>query len=209
MKPDFARLRGNKRAFTLIELLVGSTVFGLISAAILTGSVTVQRSFQASQRYVISQASQARLIDYIAVDLRRATTVEVPSEGRIEVWIPDFYESNGAPRDPQFTRNSAGRVSVKYGGAPIRVVYYIERNASGTTGTLFREENGAKTMIATDVRDFLPVFERSTDVADSSEQVFKISVTFAPKFQWSGDRSSARSGTAASTRILLRNKRPR
>jgi len=196
-------------AFTLIELLVGSTVFGLISAAILAGSITVQRSFQASQRYVISQASQSRLIDYISMDLRRATEVLVPSAGRIEVWIPDFYKADGTPRDPQFVRNSAGRMAVQYGGAPVRVAYYIERPANGTSGTLFREENGAKTMIATDVRDFLPVFERSMDAIDDSEQVFKVSVTFVPQFQWSGDRSSARSGTAASTRILLRNKRPR
>jgi prepilin-type N-terminal cleavage/methylation domain-containing protein len=208
MKSSFSFNRG-ERGFTIVELMVASTVLTVISLAVFSGSIAIQRSYQASQKYVISQASQSRLIDYIGVDLRRATSVSVPDSSRIELWIPDFYKADGSPNDPQFVRNSAGRLAVQYGGAPVHIAYYIERPADSSNGTLWREENGVKAAIATEVRDFLPVFERSADAADASEQVFKLSVTFAPRFQWSGDGSSARNGTAASTRILLRNKKPR
>jgi len=212
MKIGSTTIKSEDRGFTLVELMIASSILLLISAAILAGSVSVQRSFRASQAYVISQASQSRLLDYIGVDLRRATAVEVPNvpqPERIDLWIPDFYKADGTPKDPSFIRNSSGRLSVQYGGAPLHIAYYIERPAGSSQGTLWRDEDGVRTAIATEVRDFSPVFLRSADAEDSSEQVFKLSVTFVPKFQWSGDGSSARGGTAASTRILLRNKRPR
>jgi hypothetical protein len=194
---------------TVVELLMASAVTSVLTAAMFVGSITLQKSFRASQHYAQSQSSQLRLLDYVSLDLRRALTVQVPQRDRIELTIPNFYNADGSVRDPEIARGSDGWMGIKYGAAPVNVAYYVERAADGVSGSLVREEAGVKTTIATDVRDFLPDFERSTDLADKSEQVFKVSVTFAPKFRWDGDGSSVRNGTRISTRVLLRNKKNR
>lgn len=194
---------------TFVEMMVASAVLSVVASAVLVGSITLQKSFRASQQFALSQASQLRLIDYVSLDLRRALSVTIPQRDRIHLQIPGYYNADGSIRDPQIVRNSNGRSGIRYGVSSIAVSYYIERGADGVSGSLIREEGGVKKTIATDVRDFLPDFERSSDSADDSEQVFKVSVTFAPKYRWKGDGSSVRDGTRIASRILLRNKRTR
>lgn len=194
-------------AFTLTEILIAGAISSVIMGTLLTGSVTLQRSFRASQQYVQSQASQLRLLDYVALDLRRSLKVTIPSEDRINLWIPDCYKADGSRNEAALVTTQTGKLAVRYGTVPVAVAYYIDRGADGADGVLVREEKGVKTVIATDVREFKPAFKKLAS-SDPSQQIFEISVSFAPKFQWNSDGASARDGTKLSTRVLLRNKLP-
>lgn len=183
-----------RAGFTLVELIFAMGISSAACAALLTGSVLVQKSFAASRHHVDAQAEQMRLTDYMALDLRRALTVTVTTttaEGnKLAMTIPDYYNASGLPRDPQISNGLA-----VYGATPIAVSYYKRGSA------IYRRQGTVETAIATDVADFQPVFQ---DLGQS----ISVSVTFVPRFQFSTtNRASARDGTATYSTTLLRNKR--
>ena len=82
---------------------------------------------------------------YVCRDLRRALTVAVDTHNgaqRIKITIPDFYETDGTPRDPVIAGGS-----VFYGDKanPVRVAYY----KSGSV--IYRSVNDVPYELATDV----------------------------------------------------------
>lgn len=192
----FPRLLRSCRAATIAELIVATAVTSVLAAGLLTGVVTLQRSFRASHHHAKSQIEQMRLLNYISRDLRRALSVKVDTfEGaqRLTLTVPDYYDSSGRPRDPIIQKGT-----VQYGNAafPVKISYY----KSGAT--MFRSVNGAPTALATNVNDFLPNY------TDSGKQSVGVSVSFVPKYQISGSHVSAlRNGTATYATTLLRNKR--
>jgi type II secretory pathway component PulJ len=188
-----------KRRFsglTISELTVSTAILSLVTATLLVGISTIQRTFRASQHHAKSQIEQARLIDYVARDLRRALTVSVDTfEGseRLNAAIPDYYKADGTPNDPVI----AGR-TVNYGNAanPVKVSYY----KSGSN--IFRKVNNTISPLVSDVQDF------NLDFTDGGQQTVAISVTFLPKFRLAGGSTAdIRGATTASATILLRNKR--
>ena len=195
----------------LAELMMASAVFAMTSVALLVGLITIQRTFRASLHHSKSQIEQARLIDYVGKDLRRALTVAVDNYAdgeRLQVTIPDYYQprpssaparstagiadSHDEPRDPVIS----GR-SVEYGNPaqPVHISYY--RRGS----TVYRNYNGAEVPLATDVEDF------RLDFTDGGQQSVQIAVTFMPKFSTAFNRAEIRAGTTATATTLLRNKR--
>lgn len=191
-KNKFSSLRG----VSIVELVVSTAVTSLLAAGMLVGIVTVQRSAKAAQHHAKSQVEQSRLLDYVCRDLRRALTVMVDThEGtqRIQITIPDFYDTDGQPRDPVI---SSGSVFYGDRANPVRVAYY----KSGSV--IYRSVNDIPYPLATDVEDFVPSF------TDDGKQVVGVSVSFVPRFQLNQrDVSSLRLGTAAYAKTLLRNKR--
>lgn len=184
------------RAGAVLPDLMMSTALTLVLAAgMLASIVTLKKSAAASYHHTRSQAQQARLIDYIARDLRRAVTVSVDSfEGneRLNLTIPDYYAASGAPRDP-IIQNGGITYS---GGAGVPITYY----KSGDK--VFRTVRGAPTTLATDVQQF------HFDFTDSGEQSVSVAITFVPRFQFSvRDSQTLREGTRAYATTLLRNKR--
>lgn len=194
--PALLRIRLSRRAATIPDMVIGAAIAAVISGAMLTGLVALQRSAAAAQHHAKSQVEQTRLLSYVARDLRRALTASVDTfEGveRLNLTIPDFYDATGRPRDPVIVNNA-----VIYGSAssPVRVSYY----KSGAT--MFRSVNGAATALATNVQDFMP------DYTDSGEQSVGVSLSFVPKFKFNSASDGAlRSGTATYATTLLRNKR--
>jgi type II secretory pathway pseudopilin PulG len=192
----FTPIHKSSAGMTLTELVVSSAILALVTASLLVGISTVQRTFRASQHHAKSQMEQARLIDYVARDLRRALAVSVDTyqgSERLNVSIPDYYKADGTPNNPVI----AGR-SVNYGDAanPVRISYYKEGSA------IFRKVNTATSSLVTDVQDF------NLDYTDGGQQTVQISVTFLPKFRLAGGSSAdIRAATTASATILLRNKR--
>jgi type II secretory pathway component PulJ len=186
----------SRRGVTMVELIVSTAVTSLLAAGMMVGIVTVQRSSKAAQHHAKSQVEQARLLDYVCRDLRRALTVAVDTykgSQRIKITIPDFYETDGKPRDPVISNGT-----VFYGDKanPVRVSYY----KSGSV--IYRSVNDAPYALATDVEDFVPGF------TDDGKQVVGVSVSFVPRFQLNQrDVSGLRLGTAAYAKTLLRNKR--
>jgi hypothetical protein len=190
------------RAMTLPEVLVASTILTLVMAALVVGIMTLQRTFRASQHHAKSQVEQARLLDYVARDLRRALTVSVDTfdgASRIRVTIPDYYDEKGTPDNTADDEPKPARIvgrTIEYGDAPIAVTYY----KSGST--IFRNYRGRTTPIVTDVNDFNLLF------TDAGKQTVQIGVSFVPRYGFStANDADARAATRATQTILLRNMR--
>jgi hypothetical protein len=180
----------------LPDLLVSAAITAVIAAGMLTATASLQRSGAAAYHHTRSQIQQARIIDYVARDLRRALTVTVDSfEGaeRLNLTIPDFYDATKTPRDPLIV-NGGISYGAASGGVPIS--YY----KSGDK--FYRREGSVATVLATGVQEFIP------DFTDSGKQSVSVSISFQPKFQFgSVGNSSIRNGTMTSATTLLRNKR--
>src|SRR4029453_4024376 len=190
------------RAMTLPEVMVASAILSLVMAALVVGVSTLQRTFRASQHHAKSQIEQARLLDYVSRDLRRALTVSVDTfEGssRIKITIPDYYNEMGTPDDVSDDVPNHARIvgrTIEYGDAPVPVSYY----KSGST--IFRNYRGRVTPIVTDVNDF------DMSYSDAGKQTVQISVTFVPRYHFSGtNEKDTRAATKATSTILLRNMR--
>lgn len=188
-------LRRVRRAgITIPDLVVSTAITAVIAAGMLTTITTLQKATAASQHYAESQLRQARILDYIARDLRRALTVVVDNTAggeRITLTIPDYYDSKHVPRDPIIANGGITYTAV---GGEIPVAYY--RRA----GVFYRAVSGVESVLATDVADF------DADFTDSGKQTVSVKVTFTPHYRFGGSEvSTLREGTAASTTTLLRN----
>lgn len=190
------------RAMTIPEVMVAAAILSMVMAALVVGVSTLQRTFRASQHHSKSQIEQARLLDYVARDLRRALTVSTDSfEGasRIKITIPDYYDEQGTPDDPLDDVPNRPRIvgrTIEYGNAPVQITFY----KSGST--IFRSHRGRVTPIVTDVSDFNMAF------IDAGQQTVEVSVTFIPRYHFSGlSEQDARASTRATMNIFLRNKR--
>jgi type II secretory pathway pseudopilin PulG len=176
-------------AWTLAELMVAMAISSLLCAALITGTISLQKSFIASRHHILAQSEQMRLIDYMNLDLRRALSVTTGTD-RLTVTIPDYYDSFGEPRDPEIK----GGMAV-YGPSPKTITYFKQGE------TIYRQEGATLTPLATDVSDFQLTFK-------DLKQSIQVSITFIPKYQFSTKtQGSARDGTATYTTTLLRNKR--
>ena len=88
-----------RSGFTLIETLVSSAVFAITSACLMAGVVALLRSFDGSTNYAQKHASEIRISDYLALDLRRAQSVIISGSGsamKIALNIPNFYSYDAA-----------------------------------------------------------------------------------------------------------------
>lgn len=179
--------------FTLVEVLIGAALGSLALAAVISGALAMQRCFVAAEDFALAKADQARLSDYIALDLRRALTVTAGTDGRtlITIQIADYYDAAGRPRNP-----TINEYVPNYGdpAAPVTVVY------RKIGSSIFRQENAATPVeIAAGVRDFQLT-------PDDRRKVVKTAVTFAPRFQRTATAAARKATTVFST-TLLRNQR--
>jgi hypothetical protein len=188
--------RARRAGISLPDLVVSTAVTAVLAAGMMVTITTLQKSAAASLHYAENQVRQARVLDYIARDLRRALSVAVDTVNgseRITVTIPDYYGSDGRARDPLIVGSG-----ISYGSADTSVpVSYYQRG-----GTFYRSAKNVETVLATDVADFV------ADFTDSGKQTVTVKITFIPRYRFGGGQTSAlREGTAATVTTLLRNKR--
>src|SRR6478752_2776054 len=91
------------RAYTIPDILVGASVCAVLAGGMFTTISALRKTARASDHHAQSQIQQARLVDYISRDLRRALKVSVDTyEGseRLNLTIPDYYDPSGGPREP-------------------------------------------------------------------------------------------------------------
>lgn len=179
--------------FTLIETMMATGIAGVIIAALFTSSMLLQRSFQATQAYAASKRDQMRLTDYLALDLRRALTLQAAPGGNtvLTLTIPDFYEADGTPRNP-----TPNRLVADYGdpAKPVTVTYFKDG------ASIYRRQNSDKaTEIASGVEDFAITIE-------DLKKVVKTRVSFIPTFRKMPGEAT-RESTVLHNTVLLRNKR--
>lgn len=189
-------LRSKLRGFTMPELLVAGTVSLALAAGMYTAVSALQRTSAASLHHTRSQIQQTRLLDYMARDLRAALTVNVDTfQGaeRLNLTLPDYYDSTGTPRDPVI---DGGTVSYGSGGASVPVQYYKQGDQ------VYRNANGHLTLLASDLAGFEIHF------TDDGKQAVTVAISFVPRYQFAGNTSATvREGTTVYATTLLRNKR--
>lgn len=190
-------MRGRHRThggFTLVELLTATALSSVLAAGLLITLMSVQRNYKACDHYAERQTEQLRIMDYMALDLRRALTVTVQN-GELRMTIPDYYQVDGlgnqSPRNPTI---SQGQVDYGNAGTPV-AISYRKQGAS-----IIRTVDGVQAELASDVKDMSVAFQ---DLG----QVIQVSVTFIPTFQLSGSTAVSEAATVATARVLLRNKR--
>jgi len=183
---------GQAGGFTVVEVAVATAVYSMLFAALIGGSIALQRAFSATEDYSMATTDQLRILDYVARDVRRATAVAISqSSKRLDLTMPDQY-ANAAP-SRTFRTPSVSMTAVTYGTTPGTVSYYI----SGSN--CVRVENGVTAVVATDVADFQLTFDNSDPL------VVAATLTFAPRYQ-TQQTSQARNATALTKRAALRKR---
>ncbi len=175
------------RGFTLVETMVSMAISVVLVAIGLIAAFAIQRSFDATIRYSRAQNEQVRVLDFMALDLRRARTVSITG-GILQMTIPDYYDMGGYPRVPVVLSGSP-----VYGSGDISVRYYQSGNS------IIREQAGVAATIAENIEGF-------QFTPQDYGKIFEVAVTFRPTFRVNGDPGASRAGTKAVVRTLLRNR---
>lgn len=188
------------RAFTLPEVMIASLIFSAVSVGLLMGFTSLERCFVATTDFATNHADEMRISDYLALDLRRALSVQT-TQNDTTIFIPRYYNAAGAPQTP--TLNGTGGVKYGTAGDMVRVRYYL----SG--GTIFREQINWPIGVST-IAVTIPVAENVKDFIFNVTDLGKVAttkITFNPIFRSGGATQAATAATAFNNTTLLRNTR--
>jgi type II secretory pathway component PulJ len=178
--------------FAISELIVSTSIFCSISLGLLMGFTSLERNYVATSDFSLNHADEMRISDYMALDLRRAVSVQA-AENDTTIYIPAYYDQTGNPQTP--TLDGQGGVFYGVSGSSVRVHYYL------LAGTIYRQQDNASALpLAVNVQDF------TFDVTDAGK-VVTTRITFNPTFNSGGASASATTATAFYNATLLRNSR--
>jgi Tfp pilus assembly protein PilW len=193
--------------FTLVEMMVSLGCGSLILAALMAGSVALQRSFAAVEGYSTTQGNQLRVLDYIAMDCRRAIPGFVPNSSiptpsvasnTLTLTVPQYYKPNGTSFPPAFNFPINNAVSYNWGATNTIQTYTIQYSQSGsnfvrTVGPTAGWPTGnTATAIATNVSTFTVSLQDLTSTSTVS-----CSIMFFPTFLHNTGSGTWRSGGSA------------
>jgi prepilin-type N-terminal cleavage/methylation domain-containing protein len=195
--------------FSLVESMVTLSVASMLLAAVITASITLQKSFRAADNYFATHIQQVRIIDYLGRDVKRGLFVTTSvNKQTVTLTVPNYLIKAGdpeaianpalidTPRTPTITRTARGP-QVNYGPAVSTVVYSVDAL------TIKRTENGVVTTIASSTDQLVPL---TTNVELANTQYTSTTVTFQPMFT-SVPSTASRFGTVISSTAYLRNRR--
>jgi hypothetical protein len=108
-------------AFTLAEMVVSIACGIIILAAIVLAGVSLQKSYAALEHYSTAEADQLRVLDYIAMDCRRAISASVNSvtvngvtENALVLKLPAYYSSSTS-NDATFNSPTIASGTLQFG----------------------------------------------------------------------------------------------
>jgi Tfp pilus assembly protein PilW len=188
-------IRRMGHGFTLVEMMMALGSGSVVLASVVIASVALQRSFAAVETYSITEGDQLRVLDYIALDCRRALTAQV-SSNTLTLTLPVYYNSasNNVPNTPALNNGilayGSGSVTVTYaqsGGNFNRQV--VIKDSGGTTTST------KTTAIATNVASF-------TVTAIDLTSSLSCSIMFFPTFRYTSGNGTWRAGAAAPSDAL-------
>lgn len=187
-------------ATALTEVMISSAIFSAISLGLLMGFTSLERNFSATTDFATNHADEMRISDYLALDLRRAFTVQA-AQNDTTIFIPRYYDGSGSPQTPTLD----GKGGVYYGttGNSIRVRYYL----SGST--IYREQVDWPLSVSPSF-NVIPVAENVKDFVFNVTDLGKVvttRITFNPTFRSTGASAAAIAATAFCNTTLLRNTR--
>jgi len=167
--------RNNRLGFTLVEMMVAVAAGSLMLGAVLAAGVALQRSFAAVEGYSIAEGDQLRVLDYIAMDCRRALTASV-ANNTLTLTVPVYYDSTSNPTTPTLSNGA-----VSYGTGTVTITYsqsgsnfnrrIVVADSGGTT------TSDTTTAIATNVSSFTVAPQDLTSSVSCS-------ITFSPRFTY-------------------------
>jgi hypothetical protein len=197
--------------FTLIELMTSVGCGSFILAAVVAAGVSLQKSYTAFEGYSNAESDQLRVLDYIAMDCRRATNASITTAtvnngaenitvNQLVLTVPAYYSAV----DSTATANTPvlGSGGVTYGGgSTVTVKYYINyynsiATASGNVAYFVREVVTATTDNITPIAKNVASFA-VTDLNPASTGTVTCWIMFFPTFArmpgtgawWSGQYS--------------------
>jgi len=201
-------IKKSKSAFTLVELMMSMGCGTFILAAVIAASVSLQKSFAAMQSYSRIEGDQLRVLDYIAMDCRRATSASVGTvtvsngstnitENQLVLTVPAYYSAMDNTATPNAPTLSNGAIS--YGSGTVTIKYYIKYynlagNAAGNVAFFVREVvNGATDNISPIARN-VSTFTVNPIMQSNPWSSISCSIMFFPTFKrntgsgtwWSG-----------------------
>jgi len=159
--------------FSLLEMMMSMGCGALILAAVITAGVCLQRSFAAVEGYSMSEGDQLRVLDYIAMDCRRALSATVSGTPSIlTLTVPAYYDSSGNPVNPTFNSSWGIQYSA---GSTVTVAY------SQSGSTFVRSVTVGSTTTTTPIATNVSTFTVTPQDLTSS---VSCSITFSPRFTY-------------------------
>jgi prepilin-type N-terminal cleavage/methylation domain-containing protein len=185
-----------RAGFTLVEMMTSVACGSLILAALMASSVALQRSFAAVAGYSTTEGNQLRVLDYIAMDCRRALSASV-ANNMLTLTVAAYYQPDGTAYAPAF--NSATN-AVEYNGGATYTIQYSQSGSNfvrtvGPTATW--PTGNTATAIATNVSSF------TVSPLDLASTV-SCGITFSPSFT-SSLGAGPIAGTTVYSNTFLRN----
>src|SRR5205807_8361657 len=104
--------------FAISELIVSTSIFCSISLGLLMGFTSLERNYAATTDFAINHADEMRISDYMAMDLRRALSVQA-AQNDTTIYIPSYYDASGNPQTPTLDGN--GGVNYGASGSSVKV----------------------------------------------------------------------------------------
>ena len=178
------------RGLTMVEMLMATSCGSLMVAAILTAGVALQRSFNAVERYSIAEGDQLRVLDYIAMDCRRALTASI-SDDVLTLTVPVYYNSasSNSPSLPVLTSGA-----IRYGSGSATITYSKSGSYFNRTVTI-KDSAGTTTSTTTKAiaRNVAAFTVTPVDLTSS----LSCNIMFFPNFKYMAGSGTWRSGSSA------------
>jgi prepilin-type N-terminal cleavage/methylation domain-containing protein len=217
--------RGSLLGLTIAEVLIAMSASTIVLGGLLVATASLSRTFRATETYSRSQAAQVRLIDSVAIDLRRAVAVSttflspltfqagaapgsrsqmINDQNFLTLRIPGFYRSN-TRNDANFrnvtTLLSTGR-SVRYGGLagiapPVTVQYRKSYLPAFGSQCFIRREAGVDQVIV-EKGELIDL-----DITPEPSNSFTVETWFTAPYS----RGATSARVTSSDRVMLRNPR--
>jgi Tfp pilus assembly protein PilW len=187
--------RKNRRAFTLIEMMMSLSCGTFILAAVIAASVSLQRSFVAMQSYSTIEGDQLRVLDYIAMDCRRATLASV-TNGALTLTLPVYYNSSSSPAYQAYTP-TLNNGNVVYGSGSVQVTY--AQSGSNFTREVKVLDSGGSTVsdVTTPIAKNVSTFTVNPITQSNPWASISCSIMFFPTFTRMTGSGNWQSGPSA------------
>jgi hypothetical protein len=192
---------------TLVEMLMSIGCGALILAALVTAGVAMQRSYGAVESYSNAEGDQLRVLDYVAMDCRRATTTAITTVNSVyptlQLTLPVYYSSVTSSATANQPTLTSGALS--YGSGSI-TINYQQSGSTFTREVIVKNSGGTVTSdntstIAKKVSSFTitPLDQSATN------GTVTCSLMFFPTFLKNTGTGSWRSGGSAPANTLGSN----
>jgi Tfp pilus assembly protein PilW len=209
---------GKVAGFTLVETMAALPVSAFILLGVLMATAAFQKVFVATDEYFKATSDQMRVLDSIALDMRRASSGSVSNSGQtLTLILPDYIDYSQSPPVPR-TPTIAANSTVTYGAAgsqPTAVYAVTGSSPNQTIRRTFTASSGTvtvSTLTSTATQFQFAVFDPANPGSTANfsfggaSQPSSISaqVNFMPRFTRL-NLASTRTGTKASMTMYLRN----